>query len=91
MRKCAYLCVVESYLSKSAVFRYLLNVSFSSTVLMPPGTLFRLMGAWYANVRSPYDLVLAVPMFNMFGSDDDLVVVLVYTHSKALTDILDMR
>ena len=56
----------------SVVFRILLNVSFSSTVLMPPGTQFQLMGPWYANARSPYDLVLAVPMVNMFGSDDDL-------------------
>ena len=32
------------------------------------------MGPWYTNARSPYpyDLVLAVPMVNMFGSDDDL-------------------
>ena len=72
MRKCTYLYVVDSCLTNSAVFRFLLNVSFSSTVLMPPGTLFHLMGPWYANARSPYDLVLAVPMVNTFGSDDDL-------------------
>ena len=42
-----------------AVFRCILNVSFSSTVLMPPGTLFQLMGPWYAYARCPYDLVLA--------------------------------
>ena len=67
MRKCTYL-----YVAVSAVFRCLLNVSFSSTVLMPPGTLFQLMGSWYTNARSPYDLVLAVLMVHMFESDDDL-------------------
>ena len=72
MRKCTYFYVVESCLPNSAVFRYLLNVSFSSTVLMLPGTLFQLMGSWYTNARSPYYLVLAVPMVNVFGSDDDL-------------------
>ena len=49
-----------------------LNVSFSLTVLMLPGTLFQLMGAWYANARCLYDLVLAVLMVSKFGSDDDL-------------------
>ena len=59
---------------------------------MPPGTLFQLMGPCYANARSPYDLVLAVTMVNMFGSDDDLSGRAgVLTHSKALTDISDMR
>ena len=72
MRKCTYLYVVDSCLTNTAVFRFLLNVFFSSTVLMPPGTQFQLMGPWYANARFPYDLVLAVPMVNMFGSDDDL-------------------
>ena len=72
MRKCTYLYVVESCLPNNAVFRCLLNMSFSSTILIPPGTLFQLMGPWYTNARSPYDLVLAVPMVNMFGSDDDL-------------------
>ena len=72
MRKCTYLYFVESCLTKSVVFRILLNMSFSSTVLMPPGTLFQLMGPWYANSRSLYDLVLAVPMVNMFGCDDEL-------------------
>ena len=72
MRKCTYLYVVESCLGNSAVFRFLLNVSFSSKVLMPPGTLLQLMGPWYANVRSPYDLVLVVPMVNMFRTDEDL-------------------
>ena len=52
--------------------RFLLNVSFSSTVLMPPGTLFQLMGPWYTKAHSQYDLVLAVPMVNMFVSDNDL-------------------
>ena len=55
---------------KQCCFRIFLNVYFSSTVLMPPGTL--LMGLWYANASSPYDLVLAVPMVNMFGSNDDV-------------------
>ena len=63
---------MESYLTNSAVFKCLLNVSFSSTVLMPPGTLFQLMGPWYANARSPYDLVLVVAMVSMLGSDVDI-------------------
>ena len=91
MKKYNYLYVVESCLPYSVVFRCLLNVSFSSTVLMPPRTLFQLMGPWYTNARSPYDLVLAVPMVNMLGLMMTSVVVLVYTLSKALTDILDMR
>ena len=69
MRKCTYLYVLESCLTKSAVFRCLLNVFFSSTVLMPPGTLFQFMGPWYTKAHSPYDLVLAVAMVSMFGSD----------------------
>ena len=72
MRKCTYLYFVDSCLTNSVVFRILLNVSFSSTVLMPPGTLFQLMGPWYTNARSPYDIVLAVLMVNMFWSDEDL-------------------
>ena len=69
MRKCTYLYFVDSCLTNSVV---LLNVSFSSTVLMPPEILFQLMGPWYENARSLYNLVLAVLMVNMFGSDDDL-------------------
>ena len=54
-----------------AVSRCLLNVSFSSTVLMLPGTLFQLMGPWYANARCPYDFVLATAMLTIFGSNDE--------------------
>ena len=54
-----------------AVFRCLFNVSFSSTVLMLPGTLFQLMGPWYANVRCSYDFVLAAAMLGIFGSNDE--------------------
>ena len=54
-----------------AVFRCLLNVSFSSTVLMLPGTLFQLMGPWYANARYPYDFVLAAAMLRIFGSNHE--------------------
>ena len=69
-----------------------LNVSFSSTVLMLPGTLFHLMGPWYANARCPYDFVLAAAMLRIFGSNDECSgLLLVYTHSTALTDILDMQ
>ena len=39
---------------------------------MLSGSLFQLVGPWYANACSPYDLVLAVPMVKMLGSDDDL-------------------
>ena len=39
---------------------------------MSQETLFQLMSPWYVNTRSPYDLVLAVPIVNMFGSDGDL-------------------
>ena len=39
---------------------------------MPPGTLFQLMGPWYVNARSSYDLALVTLIVNMFGSDDDL-------------------
>ena len=39
---------------------------------MPTETLFQLMGTWYANACSPYDLVLAVAMVSMFGSDVDI-------------------
>ena len=72
MRKCTYLYFVDSSLTNSVAFRLLLNVFFSSTVLMPSGTLFQLMGPWYTNAHSLYDLVLAVLMVNMFGSNDDL-------------------
>ena len=71
MRKCTYLYFVDYCLTNNVVFRSLLNVPFSSTVLMPPGTLFQLMGPWYANARSPYDLVLATAMLRMCGSDDE--------------------
>ena len=56
-----------------AVFRCLLNVSFSSTVLMLPWTLFQfqLMGSWYAIARCPYDFVLAAAMLRIFGSNDE--------------------
>ena len=73
-----------------AVFRCLLNVSFSSTVLMPPGALFQLMGPWQENVRCPYDFVLAAAMLRIFGSNNERSG-LEYTHSTALTDILDMQ
>ena len=53
---------------------------------MPPGTLFQLLGPWYANTRCPYVLVLVVAMLRMFGSNDDLtVVLLVYTQLKVLS------
>ena len=65
----------STYLRHSAenitVFRFLLNVSFSSTVLMLPGTLFQLMGPWYTNARCPYDFVLAAAMLRIFGSNDE--------------------
>ena len=69
MRQCTYL--YASCLLNSAVFRCFFNVSFSSTVLMLPGTLFQLMGPWYTNARCPYDLVLTVAMLRIFGSDDE--------------------
>ena len=72
MRQCAYLYAVESCLQNSAVFKCFWNESFSSTVLIPPGTVFQLMDPWYANARCLYYLVLAVAMVSMFGSDDDL-------------------
>ena len=59
-----------SCLLNSAVFGCFFNVSFSSTVLMPPGTLFQLMGPWYANARCPYDFFLAAAMLRIFGSND---------------------
>ena len=43
----------------------------SSTVLMLPGTLFQLMGPWYANARCPYEFVLAAAMMRIFGSNDE--------------------
>ena len=54
-----------------AVFRCHLNVSFSSTVLMLPGTLFQLMGPWWANASCPYDFDLAAAMLRIFGSNDE--------------------
>ena len=69
MRQCTYF--YESCLLNSAVFRCFLNVSFSSTALMPPGTLFQLMGPWYANARLPNVLVLAAAMLRISGSDDE--------------------
>ena len=60
-----------SCLLNSAVFRCLLNVSFSSTVLMLPGTLFQVRAPWYADPRCSYDLVLVVAMPRIFGSDDE--------------------
>ena len=69
MRQCTYL--YESCLLNSAVFRCFFNVSISSTLLMPPGTLFQLMDPWYTNARCPYDFVLAVAMLRRFGSDDE--------------------
>ena len=74
-----------------AVFRCILNVSFSSTVLKLPGTLFQLMGPWYTNACCPYDFALAAAMLMIFGSMMSAVVWLEYTHSTALTDILDMQ
>ena len=71
MRKCTYLCVVDSCLTNSAVCRFLLNMSFSSTVLMLPRTLFQLMGPWYANARCLYDLVLAAAMLMVFGFNNE--------------------
>ena len=38
---------------------------------MPPGTQFQLMGSWYTNAHCPYDLVLAVAMLRIFGSEDE--------------------
>ena len=85
---------------------------------MPPGTLFQLMGPWYANARCPYDFVLATAMLKIFGSNNErsglagvytfnsilrslLIIIIIiiiitkkwleYTHSKTLTDILDMQ
>ena len=71
---------MDSCLTNGAVFRILLNVSFSSTVLMPPGALFQFMGPWYANARSPYDLVFAMAMVSMFGSHE---IVGVYTFKSS--------
>ena len=69
MRQCTYL--YESCLLNNAVLRWFFNVSFSSTVPMPPGTLFQLMGPWYANARCPCVLVLAAATRKIFGSDDE--------------------
>ena len=69
MRQFTYL--YESCLLDSYVFRCFLNVSFSSTVPMQPGSLIQLMGPWYANARCPYDFVLAEAKLRMFGSNDE--------------------
>ena len=69
MRQCTYL--YEFCLLNSAVFRYFFNVSFSSTVVMPPRTLCQLMGPWYANACCPYDLVLTTVMLRIFGSNNE--------------------
>ena len=56
-----------------------------------PGTLFQLLGLWYANVHRLYDLVFAVATLRMFGSDDERSVVLhVSTQFRVPRDILDM-
>ena len=57
--------------AENIVFRCLLNVSFSSTVLMLPGTLFQLIGLRYANAHRPYDSVLAAALLKIFGSNDE--------------------
>ena len=59
-----------SCLLNSTVSTCILNVSFTSTVLMLPGTLFQLMGPWYTNAHFPYDFVLAAAMLRIFGSDN---------------------
>ena len=89
MRQCTYL--YDSCLLHNAVFRCFVNVSFSSTILIPPGTLFQLMGPWYANAFCPYNLVLAAATLRIFGSNDEHSGLMVYTHSTALTYILDMQ
>ena len=43
----------------------------SSILQISPGTLFPLLGPWYANVCWPYDLVLVVAMLMMFSSDNE--------------------
>ena len=69
MRQCTYL--YASCLLNSSVFRCFLNVSFPSTVPVPPGTMFQRMGPWYANARCPYDLDLAAATLRIFGSNDE--------------------
>ena len=66
----------------SAVFRCLLNVSFSSTVLMPPGALYQLMGPWQANARYPYDFVLAAVILRIFGSNDQMFITCLLNESE---------
>ena len=63
MRQCTYLYASCQLIS--AVFRCFLNVSFSSTVLMPPGTLFQLMGPWVrkCSLSMPVTL-LTISYFN---------------------------
>ena len=68
MRQSTYL---RHSAENSAIFRCVLNVSFISTVLMLPGTLFQLMGLWQANAHCPYDFVLAAAMLMLFGSKDE--------------------
>ena len=63
MRQCTYLYVVESCLPNSAVFKCLLNVSFSSTVLMPPGQIRA--SSNYFCYNSSFDFVIEY----MFLSD----------------------
>ena len=48
-----------------------LNFYFFSTVLLPPGILFQLMGPWYANARCQYDLVLAAATLGIFEYDNE--------------------
>ena len=52
----------STYLMHSAEIVLSFECVLFSTVLMLPGTLFQLMGPWYANARCPYDLVLAVAL-----------------------------
>ena len=43
----------------------------SSILRTSPGTLFQLLGPWYANVCWPYDFALVADLLRMFGSDDE--------------------
>ena len=69
MRQCTYF--YASCLLNNAVFGCFLNVSFSSTFLIPPKTLFQFICPWYANARCPYDFVLVAATLRIFGSDDE--------------------
>ena len=62
----------------------------SSVLQNSLGTLFQLLGPWYENFLSPYNLVLVVATLRMFGSDDE-VVLQVYTQLKVPRDIVDMQ